>query len=1518
MAFTTKLLLDNGKFYQASNAAIDLSGTTKLGIKAEYLTGMTATPNYKTIVDVGYVTGQTANVHKDIMYLSGQTSGNTKQIKQNLVLFTGYTASTSATIAHAITGVTNGLTCYAAHNACLGGVLSAPVDIDASSTSILIHNINGGLAVTSAGNCLYQCAGINCFTCISTVASGDLCINHTQSSGATGSMCVGADNAGLCYKADYSPRFTDNSLITKKYVCNQTSGITGNYICAAENGLHKRGNNTVSLGGNLTGDTLINENSHQLEICNANNSALILKPNCAELQGSGATIVLNEYGISLNINNPGGVCDCLKISNNGNTVYISSISSAMCYGGNYSGGYVARSIPDVGFVTGCTTGAASDACAYAHSQDAIVSGATLSCAESYADGCDSKWLSSGKTYADGCDTKWLHSAEVYSSGCTCILRKDITYLSGQTDCKQDCIIGGLANQLTYICSNGEEGGTPYMCYYITPNLAFGHANNVSGSTLSAIIGGENNKLSGAFCAVMLGSAGMVATGTTWDDFTIVDCLAIFDGVGSPNKILCVDPATGKVGYTSFSASGAITGGTNGIVICGNCNLGLGGALCADTLICGAGYDLCLGCATSKLDCFCVNAGTTCLVTGSLLIDSSGATFTDLRAGTGRTGILYADNYSAGYVDRSLVDKGYVDSIATGLNPHAAVCVATTGSIALSGLLTIDGFTVANGDRVLVKDQGTASQNGIYDAHATAWTRSSDYDFTPLGEIANGDLIPVLTGNTLLHTVWILTTKNPIVSGNSLTFTEFSQLLGVTAGAGIKLTTFGESQQIAVKLGASGCGLSVAYPDGLCVNSGIAGIGLKYTTGVLDVNAASGGTAQSISVKYDGSNNLVVNCTDIISCVNAITGATNGLTETNHVVLLGGKLCEATTINGQGSQSLTISGISTFNLGFSCGVVTDSSLITPSGLEYADDYSPYYGPNSLVQASFVTGCTCILRNDITYISGCTSKNADDITYISGVTVNNYNAFTGYTASTSGVIATAITGACNGITCSGRHVDLGGTLCCDTNINVSTHCFSICGAPGLPFIEMCDASTFGLGNGHHVYLQGNCQTNIGSSTSNCLTFSFCECGIITDSTLSIPAGLQYASDVYRCHFTDCSLVDKKYVCSQVSGITGCAITDAENGLHKTSGQKVALGGSLTGNTCIDTTALYSLTGGTNAAYILIDPVNAKTVLSSCGGTVLSSCCGTSTAQVCADSYNTCANFSVTDGTVCSCLDMPLGHVQLFGSSGTSWASIDVQPTEIFVSGTLNEFVGAQYSNDYSAQYICLSIPNVGWVTGITSCAITGACNGLTKNIDNSVVLGGTLTGDTLIEILSGDTFRIAASIQDLFILGADFVQLGTTGNSYISISPDAINLTGTINILTTPADGDVTTDYALVWTSTGDTAIKKIAGDLFGEKNNIYSKTIVTGNTTLTSGSTFVILINKTGSTSTITLPTAPLTGQVFKFKDISGQALSYNIIIDAGVGRTIDGSRCALINTDFGALEIMLGAACTWFSMAFIN
>jgi len=132
-------------------------------------------------------------------------------------------------------------------------------------------------------------------------------------------------------------------------------------------------------------------------------------------------------------------------------------------------------------------------------------------------------------------------------------------------------------------------------------------------------------------------------------------------------------------------------------------------------------------------------------------------------------------------------KAYVDSVAQGLDVKESVHVATTANLAsLSGLLTIDGHTIEAGQRVLVKNQTTASQNGIYVADSSSWSRADDFDGTPA--VDTGAFTFVEYGTVNGGTGWVLTTTGTITIGTTgLTFTQFSGGGTFTAGDALSLT-----------------------------------------------------------------------------------------------------------------------------------------------------------------------------------------------------------------------------------------------------------------------------------------------------------------------------------------------------------------------------------------------------------------------------------------------------------------------------------------------------------------------------------------------------------------------------------------------------------------------------------------------------------------------------------------------------------------------------------------------------------
>lgn len=137
------------------------------------------------------------------------------------------------------------------------------------------------------------------------------------------------------------------------------------------------------------------------------------------------------------------------------------------------------------------------------------------------------------------------------------------------------------------------------------------------------------------------------------------------------------------------------------------------------------------------------------------------------------------------------NKGYVDAAVVGIDWKPSVRAATTANLDISSDLengdTVDGVTLATGDRVLVKNQSTGSQNGIYIVAASgAASRSTDCDTA--AELTASFAVFVEEGTANADSGWTLTNNGAVTVGTTaLTFTQFTGLGQVTAGDGLTKT-----------------------------------------------------------------------------------------------------------------------------------------------------------------------------------------------------------------------------------------------------------------------------------------------------------------------------------------------------------------------------------------------------------------------------------------------------------------------------------------------------------------------------------------------------------------------------------------------------------------------------------------------------------------------------------------------------------------------------------------------------------
>jgi hypothetical protein len=200
----------------------------------------------------------------------------------------------------------------------------------------------------------------------------------------------------------------------------------------------------------------------------------------------------------------------------------------------------------------------------------------------------------------------------------------------------------------------------------------------------------------------------------------------------------------------------------------------------------------------------------------------------------------------------IATKGYVDSARQGLDVKASVRVATTGAINLSTDLAagqaIDGVTLVAGDRVLVKNQGTPSENGIYVASVSgAASRSSDANGTAdTGELTSGTFTFVEGGTVNFDSGFVVSTDGAITVGTTgITWTQFSGAGSFEAGDGLSKS----GTQVNINVTSNRTAITSDAID-ISANyvgqSSITTLG-TITTGVwngTDVAVADGGTGSS--------------------------------------------------------------------------------------------------------------------------------------------------------------------------------------------------------------------------------------------------------------------------------------------------------------------------------------------------------------------------------------------------------------------------------------------------------------------------------------------------------------------------------------------------------------------------------------------------------------------------------------------------------------------------------------------------
>jgi hypothetical protein len=319
-----------------------------------------------------------------------------------------------------------------------------------------------------------------------------------------------------------------------------------------------------------------------------------------------------------------------------------------------------------------------------------------------------------------------------------------------------------------------------------------------------------------------------------------------------------------------------------------------------------------------------NANTITLANTGVLSLTGTSNEVEVSASTGAITVGLPDDITvSGYLTLSngptqashAATKAYVDNVTAGLNFHPAVHVATVANLSATynntaktltanggeqnTPLVIDSQSMNVGERVLVKNQTSAVQNGIYEVTNAGksnpggenWvlTRAADADNSPSGEISYGDFVFVMTGPTNAGYGFIMTTTGTITLGTSnINWTQFNAGQTVVAGNGLTETS----------------------PGTIAINTAV----------TVDVNSVQSLTNKTISGTFTG------------NITGDVTGNVSGNAETvTNGVYTTGSYSNPSWITALGWSKITSTPTTVSGYGITDAVATGGSYSNPSWL-----------------------------------------------------------------------------------------------------------------------------------------------------------------------------------------------------------------------------------------------------------------------------------------------------------------------------------------------------------------------------------------------------------------------------------------------------------------------------------------------------------------------------------------------------------------------------------------------------------
>lgn len=1027
--------------------------------------------------------------------------------------------------------------------------------------------------------------------------------------------------------------------------------------------------------------------------------------------------------------------------------------------------------------------------------------------------------------------------------------------------------------------------------------------------------------------------------------TITTHTHYFSGItGAPdmNNYQTVLGFNSYTGTTAPIIAGAITGATNGLTKVGR-DVKLGGIITTGvTEICGSDSMIselnfcnlfalrgCVSCYTNFDACnMTISGGQTCISGRDLTLNSTFGTNINIGISTcscpavindrryNKCGLEYGADYSAGFTARSLVDAAYV----TGKTTTSGIQTATNG-LTKSGTTVRLGGPLTGGNTII--SIGANSIN--FDGNGTG-----GYFF--VGGNNSVDVAEIYSNYFTLNSTCCATFgSNKAGCGGFLSTSTVGNIFS-SCGAtncGLRYNDDYSSGFVARSL------VDAAYVTGKTSTSGIQTASNGLTK--IGSNVVLGGTLTGQTDIYSHPEGIYIYSPTAVSYImiapeDSFTGGfqvyleDTGSTASSYLTVLPARSETRYDFDGTNYNLSLVDNSKTCFTNVYDGVTRKVIFGNGEALYYGGDYSSVFTARSIPDVGYVTGKT----------------------------------------STSGIQT-----ANNGLTKQGTNVKLGGALTGDTALT-GAYTLSVCGGAklnttcgyqisGVTILRTSPVTISSLYLGNNAGSNG---TGINNFGIGCQTLQ-----VVSTGTNNFGSGYQ----ALYCNTTGCHNIALGYqslYCNAKGncniGIGVCAMKNATGGTNnigigtgtlncnKTGSNNLGFGYQVLycnqlgcNNIAIGNSAMRNATGGTNN----IGLGNNTLLRNRLGCSNMAIGIGAMQNSICGDN-----NIGIGERALdknCGIGNIAIGICSLFSNiSGDSNIALGNYTLAVNSIGLNNIGIGnlALNNNDTGCFNIAIGDSTLSYNTNVGNYNIGVGVNALYENTSGikNIALGLSslnkningcnnigLGESSLYNNISG-CYNVAYGNYSGYVntTGCRNVFIGNNAG-YNETSSNKLHIANCasctliygdfvtncvrlpyVNICNTPSLGS-TSDSVLVRASDG--TVKTVAGTALGDKNNIYSKTVVSTSTLLATGDTYVILVNHT-TPITLTLPATPIDGEAFKIKDASTTGALTNNITIARNGNNIDrGANDAAINTDGGALELVYDASLTsWFTLAFVN